>query len=173
MICPFCGQANIEGEDFCSHCEQPLVGDESMPTSSSVEQNLLRETVIGIATAPPIIVQPERPVAEVLELLVDHAIGCVVVADGDTPVGIFSERDALLRIGARVESLRDQPVSRFMTAPPETLDGDAPIAFALHMMNIGGYRHLPVMNAGRIVGVVSIRDILQYLAGQLLAPRGI
>jgi CBS domain-containing protein len=171
MICPFCGQANIEGEDFCLHCEQPLVGEESLPGTSSMERNLLHETVIGIATAPPIIVDRDRPVGEVLELLVDHAIGCVVVADGDVPVGIFSERDALLRIGARVESLRDQPVSRFMTAPPETLDAEAPIAFALHMMNIGGFRHLPVMNAGRIVGVVSIRDILQYLAGQLLAPR--
>jgi CBS domain-containing protein len=171
MMCPFCGQANIEGEDFCTHCEQPLIGDDALPACSSVEQNLLHETVIGIATAPPIIVDRHRAVGEVLELLVDHAIGCVVVADGESPVGIFSERDALLRIGARVESLRDEPVSRFMTAPPETLDAEAPIAFALHMMNIGGYRHLPVMNAGRIVGVVSIRDILQYLARQLLVGR--
>jgi CBS domain-containing protein len=171
MMCPFCGQANIEGADFCGHCEQPLVGDEPMTVVSSVEQSLLHDAVIGIATAPPIIVQRDRPVGEVLELLVDHSIGCVVVADGDVPVGVFSERDALLRIGAAVESLRGEPVSRFMSAPPETLDGEAPIAFALHMMNIGGYRHLPVLSGGRIVGVVSIRDILQYLAGQLLSVR--
>jgi len=168
MKCPSCGQANLDGADMCEHCEQPLLFDSDSSATSMVEENLLHDPVIGIATAPPVIVSPNRPIGDVLELLVEHSIGCMIVADGDQAVGIFSERDALMRIGAAVESLRDAPVERFMTAAPETLDADAPIAFALHMMNVGGYRHLPVVSDGRIVGVVSIRDILQYLAAQLL-----
>jgi len=171
MICPSCGQANIDGVDICEHCEQPLLFEPESSPTSSVEQALLNDPVIGIATAPPVIVQPNRSVGDVLELLVEHSIGCVIVADGDEAIGIFSERDALMRIGASVESLRAEPVERFMTTAPQTLEADAPIAFALHMMNVGGYRHLPVVSQGRTVGVVSIRDIMQYLASHLLSAR--
>jgi CBS domain-containing protein len=169
MICPSCGQANIDGVDICEHCEQPLLFEPVASPTSSVEQALLHDTVIGIATAPPVIVPPNLSVGDVLDLLVEHSIGCVIVADGDEAIGIFSERDALMRIGAQVDLLRSEPVARFMTPAPQTLEADAPIAFALHMMNVGGYRHLPVISEGRIVGVVSIRDIMQYLAVHLLA----
>ena len=167
MICPFCGQSNIEGVDLCQHCEQALFGSQS-PPMSPIEQGLLEDPVIGIATAPPIIVSPDRKVGEVLELLVQHAIGCVIVANKDQPVGMFSERDALLRLGADIDTLRGEPVHRFMSTPVECLPADAPIAFALQKMNVGGYRHLPILCEARVVGVVSIRDILQYLATQLL-----
>ena len=58
-----------------------------------------------------------------------------------------------------------------MTAAPETIAHDAPIAFALHKMDIGGYRHIPVLTDGKPTGVISVRDILRYIAEDLASRR--
>ena len=89
------------------------------------------------------------------------------VAGGNAVAGIFSERDALVRVNARAAELGHLPVSQFMTRTPETIEGDAEIAFALQKMDVGGYRHLPVVDQGRVVGVISIRDILQYVGDRI------
>jgi CBS domain-containing protein len=65
--------------------------------------------------------------------------------------------------------MEDAPIAEFMTANPETVEADARIAFALHKMDIGGYRHMPVVSEGRVVGVISIRDVLDYITANLLA----
>ena len=59
--------------------------------------------------------KPETPVREVLQLLVEKSIGCVLVADQGRPVGIFSERDALVKLNCRATELGDRPISEFMT----------------------------------------------------------
>ena len=88
-------------------------------------------------------------------------------------VGVFSERDALRRIGVDVADHADAPVSEFMTPNPQSLDADAKIAFAVRMMNLGGYRHIPVLNDnGQPTGVISVRDILDYLAGKIGSVAG-
>jgi CBS domain-containing protein len=86
---------------------------------------------------------------------------------GSSVAGIFSERDALVRLNVRAAELGHLPVSQFMTPTPETIEGDAEIAFALQKMDVGGYRHLPVIDHGQVVGVISIRDILQYVSVHL------
>ena len=83
--------------------------------------------------------------------------------------GIFSERDALVRLNVRATELGHLPVSQFMTPAPETIDEEAEIAFALQKMDVGGYRHLPVVDGGRVTGIISIRDILQYISAHLEA----
>jgi CBS domain-containing protein len=90
-----------------------------------------------------------------------------VVVKGPDVVGIFSERDALNRLNAEFAELAGRPVAEFMTATPETVESDARIAFALHKMDVGGYRHLPVLTKGKITGVISIRDILRYVTDEL------
>ena len=99
--------------------------------------------------------------------MVERTIGCVLVVDEGQLIGIFTERDAVTRIGVNAEKFAERPIFEFMTPTPESIEADAQIAFALQKMDVGGYRHLPVMSAGRIVGVISIRDILQYLARHL------
>ena len=59
-----------------------------------------------------------------------------------------------------------------MTKSPDTITSDAPIAFALHKMDVGGYRHLPVMDGGRVVGIVSVRDIMRYITEDLMSLGG-
>ncbi len=174
MNCPFCGGDNIEGADQCMHCEQPLDFLSAPAANSEVERGLLRDKVRLIASRRPVLVTQDQPVRDMLRAMVAQSVGCVVVvdrsaSDGHDVIGMFSERDALVRLGADVGRLGDLPVSQFMTPSPETIDGDAEIAFALQKMDVGGYRHLPVIERGRVAGVVSIRDILQYVSVHLEA----
>jgi CBS domain-containing protein len=134
---------------------------------SEVERSLLHDKVVLLLPRKPIVVEPSLTVREVLELLVQRSIGCVLVVEEGRLAGIFTERDAVVRVGSAIEDCRDRPVGEFMTTNPETVDADAQIAYALQKMDAGGYRHLPVMSGGRVVGVISIRDILQYLAKHL------
>lgn len=167
--CPFCGHENIDGEDSCEQCQQPLEFLSKPQPGTGLERSLLKDRVFALAPRQPITVSPETPVRDVLDMLVAHSIGCVVITEGDMPVGIFSERDALHRLNIDAASMGDAPISSFMTANPETVESDARIAFALHKMDIGGYRHMPVTSEGRVVGVISIRDVLDYITANLLA----
>lgn len=169
VTCPFCGDENIEGVDVCEKCQQPLDFLSKHRPRSTLEKSILKDHVSALAPRQPIVVDPETTVGEVLDMLVGHSIGCLVVVSGGEVAGIFSERDALTRMNADVAAYVDRPISEFMTPSPETIELDAKIAFALHKMDIGGYRHMPVVDEGRIVGVISIRDILDYITANLLA----
>lgn len=175
LTCPFCGEENIDGADDCQKCRQPLDFVSTPKPETALEKSLLKDRVSMLAPRQPVVVEASTPVSEVIELLVGHSIGCLVVVDkgangtGQQVVGIFSERDALVRLNTDVAELGHRPVSEFMTPNPETIESDAKIAFALHKMDIGGYRHLPVLTGGKISGVISIRDILDYITANLLA----
>lgn len=167
--CPYCGHENIDGADHCDACQQPLDFLTKPRPANAVERSLVKDRVSLLQPKPPFVVAPECPVGEVLRQMVDHEVGCVVVGRGDEIAGIFSERDALDRLNVRFGELADRPVSQFMTPSPATVEMDARIAFALHKMDVGGYRHLPVVEGNRIVGVISVRDILRYITDRLLA----
>jgi len=165
--CSYCGAVNIDGGDACEQCLEPLGELQPGRLDGDMERCLLHDKVVLLLPRKPVIVAPDVTVQEVLQKLVERSIGCVLVVEEQRLVGIFTERDAVVRIGASIESLGDHPVGEFMTPTPETIEIDAQIAYALQKMDVGGYRHLPVTSQGRIVGVVSIRDILQYLARHL------
>jgi CBS domain-containing protein len=137
---------------------------DDLQPETDVEQALMTDVIGKLNPKKPIIVAPETPIKDVIELLVNHAIGCVLVVAGDELVGIFSERDALVRIGSQFAELAARPVSEFMTKNPQSLDKNTMIAFAVERMDVGGYRHVPIVDTdGHAVGVSSVRDILNYL----------
>jgi CBS domain-containing protein len=83
-------------------------------------------------------------------------------------MGIFSERDALRKLGARAAEQSGRPVSELMTPNPQTLVADAKIAFAVHRMDLGGYRHVPIVDQqGELTGIISARDILRHLTDSM------
>ena len=95
-----------------------------------------------------------------------------MIVDGGKPVGIFSERDALLKLNTEAVALSDRPISEFMTANPETLEGSAKIAFAVQRMDLGGYRHLPIVSSNnQLQGIISVRAILKYLTDRMASAR--
>ena len=169
MDCPDCGHENLAGADECEACQQPLCALSEPAPTSAIARSLLSDRIEVLSPCKPLTVAPDTPVAEVLQTLVDESIGCVVVVDGDEVVGIFSERDALMRLNTDTALFARRPISEFMTPSPETLDVRDKIAFALHKMDLGGYRHVPIVRDGKIKGVISIRDILGYLTGNVAA----
>ncbi len=163
-LCPNCNAENIEGTDNCVDCGQPLDDTTLPPPKNEVERTLLQDHISVLAPNTPIAVDPTTPLGDVLRLMVNRNIGCVIVAEGQQPVGIFSERDALHKVNTEAKAYSDRPVSEFMTPKPETEVADAKIAFAVRRMDLGSYRHLPIVSEnGDLVGTISARDILRHL----------
>ncbi len=107
------------------------------------------------------------PVREALNWLVSKGIGCLLISQAGRVVGIFTERDVLQKINADIALHLDKPVSTFMTSAPVTLKSRDRIAFALHRMDLGGYRHVPILDENLSPKVISIRDILRYMTERL------
>lgn len=139
-----------------------LLGDsERRPAGGRVlDANTLRQPVRILAPRPPIALQKDATVGDAIRVMRQERIGCVLVIEDGVLIGIVTERDLLLKL----EGHLDQPVSALMTPDPETLTEDAPIAYALNKMSVGGFRHVPLVDAAsRPVGIVSVKDIVDYL----------
>lgn len=170
LPCPYCDNEVIAGADECDACGQPLTEYNLPVPATPVERALLSDRIRLFQGRQPLIVSPTMPVREVLRLMVDNKVGCVAVVERGKLVGIFTERDVLLKIGERAAELGTHAVSEFMTAKVESLPPTAKIAFAVHRMDLGGYRHIPVTNSdGEPTGIFSVRDILAYITRKLAA----
>ncbi|HEY3392582.1 MAG TPA: CBS domain-containing protein [Lacipirellulaceae bacterium] len=170
IICPYCDAENIEGADECGECGEAISYLSVRVPASSVEGDLLRDRIERLWPKSPSTVTPDTSVGTVLKKMVDERIGCVMIVDGGRLAGIFSERDALMKLNIDAARFLERPISQFMTPDPVTLETNDKIAFALHKMNVGGYRHIPILFGGKLAGVISIRDILRYLTERIAAP---
>jgi len=108
----------------------------------------------------PLIVADHVVVAEVARRM--HAVnaGAALVADGTRLIGIFTERDALFRVLACERDPRTTPVREVMTRDPQTIHPDKPFEDALKLMHEGRFRHVPVVEDGRPLGIVSVREAI-------------
>jgi CBS domain-containing protein len=166
MKCPHCDHENIPGVDDCDQCGHSLTDD--IQAATAVERALMSDILGQLNPKSPIVVAPSTALRDVLRLLVDNAIGCALVVDGEKTVGIFSERDAVVKVGSRIDELGSEPISQFMTPDPQALEASAKIAFALQRMDVGGYRHVPIVDPeGKVNGIVSVRDILKYITAKI------
>src|SRR5688572_20912002 len=136
--CPYCEAENIEGADECEKCGEALSDLSVRVPSSSIEADLLRDRIERLWPKTPAAVSPDTPVADVLAKMVDAKIGCVMVVDKGKLLGIFSERDALMKLNTDAPKFMQRPISQFMTPDPVTLETSDKIAYALHKMNVGG-----------------------------------
>ncbi|CAN0356563.1 unnamed protein product [Phaeothamnion confervicola] len=100
------------------------------------------------------------PVADAARLMRAHKVGAIVVVDGERLAGIFTERDALFRVVAEGRDPHTTRVADVMTANPITIGADKPFAQALELMHAGRFRHVPVVDNGRAIGIVSSRDAM-------------
>ena len=170
IACPFCGSENLEGADVCEDCQHSLT-DLSIPRpSTALERGLFKDRIEALSPKRPLTAPVDKKIGEVLEQMVSESIGCVMIMQDTTLVGIFSEYDALMKLNTDISQLVDRPISAVMTPDPITLEMKDKIAFALHKMHVGGYRHLPILAQEELVGVISIRDILNYLAERIAVP---
>ncbi len=108
----------------------------------------------------------ETPVAEVLRMMRTEKVSAVLIVEGDRLVGIFTERDVLLQI-ADTPSTWPRPVGEFMSEKPQVMRPDRPISEALHLMNEGHYRHVPILDAeGSVVGSLPQHELIRFLTDQ-------
>lgn len=132
-----------------------------LPTGSTpIEDSLIREPVETLNPNEAVMVTGDTTIEDVVELLVERNIGCVLVGTPDSVEGIFSERDVLLKLSGGMAELRSRPVRDFMTPRPEMVECSLPLAFGLNQMNVGDFRHLPLTRSGKLAGIVSLRDFL-------------
>ena len=123
---------------------------------------LFNERLESVDMGTPVGVPPETPVREVIDLMVANRIGCALIGRDKVVCGIFTERDVLRKIATTAGAL-DQPVSDFMTPEPECLTVDDRVVHAVKMMVEGGYRHVPVLRHGKVVGVFGMRSFVGYV----------
>jgi CBS domain-containing protein len=103
---------------------------------------------------------PEASVRHAVEVMAQHAIGAIlVVGDEGQLVGIFTERDVVTRVLAPRRDPADTPIRTVSTSHPHTLAPSSTARHALRLMHTGHFRHLPVVDKERVVGIVSIRDL--------------
>ncbi|MBY0523193.1 MAG: CBS domain-containing protein [Gemmataceae bacterium] len=136
-----------------------------LPSASNrVERSLMEDSVGKLCRLEPVVVGPTATLGDAIQAMLGTGIGALLVVDGAGKlVGIISERDLLTKLDADGDSYRALPVKEFMTPNPETLTTDATLAYALHKMDVGGYRHLPVVRDGKPEGVISVRDMLRHI----------
>ena len=108
----------------------------------------------------PVTAPADMSVRDAAKIMKARRIGAMMVVEGGILVGIFTERDALYRVVADGRDAEHTRLSEVMTRSPQTLHPDKSFAEALHIMHIGGFRHVPVVEDSRPVGVVTARDAL-------------
>ncbi len=107
-------------------------------------------------------VECDTPVREAVRLLAVNRIGSLPVLRDGAVAGIMSERDVIYCLARDGEAVLDWPVEKVMTAPAITVTRDAPVLAALSMMSQRRIRHLPVVEGERLVGLVSIGDLVAF-----------
>ena len=112
--------------------------------------------------------QPHRTLKEVIGLLAEKGVGAVVVSDASLSVlGIVSERDVVRVLANQGASALDDPVSRYMTPKVITATRDDTIDHVMQTMTSGRFRHVPVVEDGRLIGIISIGDVVKHRLHQM------
>ena len=132
------------------------------------DSQLLREPLGALPVRPAIVMAPGASATDAMRAMQRQHRGCVLVTDDGTAnsklLGIFTERDVLLRIVDRGKNPATLPLSEVMTPDPDVLSVRSRLANALNKMHVGGFRHVPVVDAEhRPVCVVAVRDIVEFL----------
>ena len=115
-------------------------------------------SLLRIAHVPPPIVEPDVSVMDAVRVMAQDRVGAVAVVEKGDLLGIFTERDMVNRVVAESRDPDATALTEVMTPRPSTIGPDASAIEALRMMNDGGFRHLPIVKQGRLVGIVSRRD---------------
>jgi len=116
-------------------------------------RDIMTEDVLSVA--------PEDTLGEVATKMVERRVGSVVVSDFGRIVGVLTERDIMRAVAARTHS-SDARVREWMTADPITATADTTVEEAAMTMFDNGFRHLPIVDGERAIGIVSIRDVAEW-----------
>jgi CBS domain-containing protein len=144
--------------------EQNIMEENSSSTGEITNFNI-DDPISSLTLNNVLTVKSGSSLHDVITMLIDRKIGAtVVVDDKGAALGIFTERDVLRRVIARDIDLKKEKIDAYMTASPETLSEDDPIAFALNKMSDGSYRHIPITRNGQVRFMLSVKDIVDEIS---------
>jgi CBS domain-containing protein len=166
MLCPVCRHDNFEGEDNCENCGADLRTSDIPQQATDYRGRLLGEHLDALRPLPPVTMAADADATEAIARMHAEEIDCVLVTDGGRLVGIFTDRDAVLKVAGRPPG--PTPLREVMTRDPVVLRHDDPIAVAINKMAVGGFRHIPIVDGGSLpTGIVSARDVFRHIAAEL------
>jgi CBS domain-containing protein len=165
MLCPVCRHDNLQGEDNCENCGADLRSADVPEQAVSFHGRLLGEHLDDLGVGTPTIISADAALGAAITRMHEVPTDCLLVTDGDRLVGIFTERDAVLKVaGVKLDAF---DVRDFMTRDPVVLRHDDTIAVAINKMAVGGFRHIPIVEDGRPIGVVAARDVFRHILNVL------
>ena len=137
--------------------------EESEKPSRVLDASTFQTPIKNLKTRKPIFVSPGHSVADAIHLMQQKRLGCVAVTENDKLVGIFTERDVLLKIAGKADP-KTLKVGDVMTANPQAFQPEDSVAYILNAMHVGGYRHVPVVDeSGKPLAVASVKDIVSFI----------
>jgi citrate synthase len=135
--------------------------------------------VAEVMSAPAVTALPDETVSVAAARMQEHRVGSVIVVDGERPVGILTERD-LVRLASAGPAAEGSKVTEWMTAEPDCIAPGVGVQEAFANLSDHGYRHIPVVDDDRLIGIVSMRDLMRVASiqpvvhpGQIEAPPGL
>lgn len=117
--------------------------------------------LLGVKGTQIFSVGPKDSVLRAIEIMATRHVGALLVMNQGTLLGIISERDYARKVILKNRSSHDTPVSDIMTAPAVSVSPEDTVHHCMQLMTEGRFRHLPVVSAGRVVGMLSIGDLLK------------
>ena len=142
--------------------------DDASDRRRTFDAKLLQEPLTLLPSRPPLALSESATVKDAMQAMKRQHRGCVLITEDGTVrsplIGIFTERDVLLKIIDSGRNPATVPLRDVMTFEPESLSIDAKFAWALNMMSVGGFRHLPVTDERHWPAfILSVRDIVEFL----------
>ena len=139
--------------------------DLPVPKKGRIHNMILKDPITQLNAPKPIVLKMNDSVLKASQLMKKHRFGSVLIIEEDGSLkGIFTEKDLLGKTFDQNGDIDSIPLSEVMTPNPQAVNQDDTIALALHLMAVGGYRHVPIVKDGSPVGFCSIRGILRYLS---------
>ena len=133
--------------------------------SGMAEAVKIQDSISTLGLDMPLIIELGTNLKNALNMLQKEKQNCLLVVDDNKLKGIITERDILLKVTGKGFDLEISTVNEFMTADPEYLTNEDPIAYALNKMYVGGFRHVPIVDDSMIpIGLISISDIISAIA---------
>jgi CBS domain-containing protein len=165
MLCPVCRYDNFEGEALCANCGADLTATDARPPLAHDDNTFLAEHIDGLELDEPVIVEPTLPAADAIRQMHGSSSDCLLVCENGRLIGIFTDRDASVKaVDKRLGLFK---VRDFMTPDPVVVDSGDTVALAIHKMAVGGFRHLPIVDGERPVGVLSAADVFRHIVSLL------
>lgn len=162
MTCPVCRFGNFPGDDTCANCGADLWNVDTPQPATTFRGRLLGMHLDELGAPAAQLVDAGVDVNEAIARMKADGIDCLLVTEGGALVGIFTDRDAILKVAGQAPA--GQTIGDVMTHDPVILRRGDPVAVAIHKMAVGGFRHVPIVDAGVATGVVSARDVFRHLA---------